>query len=836
MNRRTLTLIFGLLLAMLLVACGGDAPADSGADQPAETANTSDEEVVEEVAEEEAEEPAEEAEEVAEEAEESMDEGATTYKIGFISAVTGASFLGVPERNSAEMLAEQINAAGGITGPDGVAHPVEFIMLDSETNPDTAAAAAARLIDEDEVDILIAGSTSGNSLAMVPLATEAQIPMIAMGSAGAIVADPETGEVREWIFKAPHNNFQVSTAILPYLQHIGATSVCHLHENSGYGQDTLNQLTTVLGEAGIELAYSDSFERGDTEFPQMVSVQGAGCDVVTIGSISPGLVTAGVIDAIPDMTIVQFSGSCDHALLIEASAGAAEGNVMPCTPMFAGESLPDNSPNKSASVKFIADYEAFTGELPNQFSGIAYDSIQWAAEALATLDNGMDLASRRAAIRDAIEGNVKNWAGVSGTFTMTPEDHLGLNIDSAFVYVIVEDGQFVYYPPENWAGVTAETAEVGNTYKIGFISAVTGASFLGVPERNSAEMIAAQLEETGGILGADGKLHPVEFIMLDSETNPDTAAAAAARLIDEDEVDILIAGSTSGNSLAMVPLATEAEVPMIAMGSAGAIVADPETGDVREWIFKAPHNNFQVSTAILAYLEHLGTQSVCHLYENSGFGQDTLNQLTTVLGEAGIELAYSDSFERGDTEFPQMVSIQGAGCDVVTIGSISPGLVTAGVIDAIPDQTIVQFSGSCDNALLIEAAAGAAEGNVLPCTPMFAGESLPDSSPNKSSSVTFIADYEAATGELPNQFAGIAYDSLQWALHAMKGLDDDMDLATRRAVIRDGIEGGVSNWAGVSGTFNITPDDHLGLDVETAFVYVIVRDGQFVYYPPSDWE
>ncbi|MEM7132165.1 MAG: ABC transporter substrate-binding protein [Chloroflexota bacterium] len=419
-----LTLVFGACAAPA-AAPAGDTAASSEAAAP---------------------EPADE--EAAPEASEGSMEGA--YKIGFISAITGASFLGVPERNAADMLAAQINAEGGIVGPDGVAHPVEFIMLDSETNPDVAAASAARLIDEEEVDILIAGSTSGNSLAMVPLATEAEVPMIAMGSAGAIVADPETGEVRKWIFKAPHNNTQVSTAVLAYLEHLGTSSVCHLFENSGYGQDTLNQLTAVLDGTGIEIAYSDSFERNDTEFPQMVSVQGAGCDVTIIGSISPGLVTSAVIDSIPDMTLVPMSGACDHALLIEASAGAAEGAVMPCTPLFAGASLPDDSPNKEAVVKFIADYEAATGELPNQFAGIAYDSIQWAFHALATLEDGMDLASRRVAIRDAIESGVNGWAGTSGTFTMSAEDHLGLDVDSAFVYVKVENGDFVYYPPENW--------------------------------------------------------------------------------------------------------------------------------------------------------------------------------------------------------------------------------------------------------------------------------------------------------------------------------------------------------------------------------------------------
>lgn len=432
MNRRTLTVILSLLLAVLLVACGGDSANDDVDEDVTQSDDTA----------------AEVVEEMAEDEEEMSD--STTYKIGFISAVTGASFLGVPERNSAGLLSKQMNEAGGIVGPDGVVHDVEFIMFDSETNPDTATAAAARLIDEDEVDILIAGSTSGNALAMVPLATEAEVPMIGMASAGAIVTDPDTGEARKWIFKVPHNNFQVSTAVLAYIEHLGAQSVCHLYENSGYGQDTLNQLTIVLEETGIALPYSDSFERNDTEYPQMVSIQSADCDVVTIGTISPGLVTAALLDSIPEQAVVQFSGSCDKSLLIEAAAGAAEGNVLTCTPLFAGNSLPDSSPNKLASLKMIADYEAAYDVFPNQFAGIGYDSVQWAFEALSTLEEGMDLTSRRSAIRDAIENNVKDWAGVSGTFTMTPDDHLGLNVDTAFVYVIVRDDEFVYYPPEDW--------------------------------------------------------------------------------------------------------------------------------------------------------------------------------------------------------------------------------------------------------------------------------------------------------------------------------------------------------------------------------------------------
>jgi len=62
-----------------------------------------------------------------------------TYKIGFIAAITGgAAFLGEPERDAAAMVQEQINKQGGIKGSDGVMHPVEIIIYDTEGSGDVA--------------------------------------------------------------------------------------------------------------------------------------------------------------------------------------------------------------------------------------------------------------------------------------------------------------------------------------------------------------------------------------------------------------------------------------------------------------------------------------------------------------------------------------------------------------------------------------------------------------------------------------------------------------------------------------------------------------------------
>ncbi|MGB3904889.1 MAG: ABC transporter substrate-binding protein, partial [Anaerolineae bacterium] len=100
----------------------------------------------------------------------------TTYKIGFAPSVTGGgSFLGEPERNVAEIIQAELEEAGGITGPDGVLHPVEIIMGDTESNPDVAASLARRYIDEDEVVALVMGSLTPISMAISAVAMEAEV-------------------------------------------------------------------------------------------------------------------------------------------------------------------------------------------------------------------------------------------------------------------------------------------------------------------------------------------------------------------------------------------------------------------------------------------------------------------------------------------------------------------------------------------------------------------------------------------------------------------------------------------------------------------------------------
>jgi branched-chain amino acid transport system substrate-binding protein len=372
----------------------------------------------------------------------------TTYKVGFVVSETGpGSGLGIPEAITARMLAEQWS--DGIVGPDGVYHAIEVIIYDDESNPDVAGTLASRLINEDQVDVLVAGTLSGNALAMAPLAEEAEVAMISMASARSIVE--AEGGARYWIFKTPQNNEHSAEWQRDYMLAQGISSVCYLFENGAYGQDTLNSGNTYFPPAGIEIVYEGSFDRTDTDFPIMAEAQASGCEAVVVGSIPPGSssVTQAVYDFMPGVEVIGGHGSC-NAQYIQLAPEAVEGTVLPCGKLLFADTLPDGDPQKALLLQYIADYEAFSGGEPvSTFGGHAWDALMWAFEALGSLEEGPDLATRRAAIRDYLETQIRDWPGTGGVFNITPDDHLGLEY-TGLGFVRVVDGWYANYPPSDW--------------------------------------------------------------------------------------------------------------------------------------------------------------------------------------------------------------------------------------------------------------------------------------------------------------------------------------------------------------------------------------------------
>ena len=118
-------------------------------------------------------------------------------RIGAFLAVTGpAAFLGDPEQKTLQLYIERLNAAGGILG-----RKLELVSYDSAGDAEKARTFAKRLIEQDKVDLIVGGSTTGETMAVVPLVEQAGITFISLAGA-VVIVEP----VKKWVFKTPHTD------------------------------------------------------------------------------------------------------------------------------------------------------------------------------------------------------------------------------------------------------------------------------------------------------------------------------------------------------------------------------------------------------------------------------------------------------------------------------------------------------------------------------------------------------------------------------------------------------------------------------------------------------
>ncbi|HET6673596.1 MAG TPA: ABC transporter substrate-binding protein [Agromyces sp.] len=348
--------------------------------------------------------------------------------IGAVLDITGVGAnLGVPEQNTLNMLSEQLNEAGGIDGRE-----VELIIKDNQSTEDGAAKATNELI-ENGVDLIIGASRTGPSLAMRPLVEAAQLPTISIAANAAIV------EGSEWVFKTAQNDIVVLERILDDAESKGYTKIALVRDATGFGEGIAETITELGAERGITLTTTEAFEPSATDFTaQMTNIRASDADAVIIWGITPsaGLAQAAYVQLGVGKPVYQSHGVANDAFF-EAAGPAAEGVLAPMGRLLVADQLPADDPQKEVIDQFIADYSEAFGTPPSSFAGHAYDA--WKIGVAAIEEAGTDAE----ALRDAIEAT-SGFVGISGVFTMTPENHSGLTAD-ALIMAIAEGGRWNLY-------------------------------------------------------------------------------------------------------------------------------------------------------------------------------------------------------------------------------------------------------------------------------------------------------------------------------------------------------------------------------------------------------
>ncbi len=364
------------------------------------------------------------------------------------------------------------------------------------------------------------------------------------------------------------------------------------------------------------------------------------------------------------------------------------------------------------------------------------------------------------------------------------------------------------------AALIALTTSTLAEIKIGSVLSVTGpASFLGDPEKKTLEMYVADINAQGGVNG-----EKIKLFIYDDGGDANKARTFATRLVEEDKVDAVLGGSITGTSMSMLGVFDEAGIPYISLAGAAGIVIP-----VRKWVFKTPHTEPMSCGKIFDDLKKRNLLNIAMISGTDGWGKAMREECIKMAPQFGVKVLKDEIYGAADSDMtPQLTNIKNTpGVQaVINCGfGQGPAIVTRNYRQLGIIAPLYQSHGVSSKSY-IQLAGAAAEGVRLPAGATIIADQLPDSDPLKKVVTAYKNKFEKATGQPVSTFGGHMHDALFILVEAMKRAK-----SADKAKVRDEIEK-TKGFVGTGGMVNMSPTDHLGLDLD-AFRMIEIRNGDW---------
>lgn len=345
----------------------------------------------------------------------------------------------------------------------------------------------------------------------------------------------------------------------------------------------------------------------------------------------------------------------------------------------------------------------------------------------------------------------------------------------------------------------------GETVKIGYVGTLSGpASFLGQAPLQGAEIAVSELNDSGE-LGFTFELVPE-----DDGLDPAKGVSAAQKLINQDEVDVIIGAAHSGVSQAMIGVTQQAQIPQISPLSALNSLTDP----ISPTFFRLWNKDAVISATLTEFAtEHF--DKVGLLYETTAFGQGGKDALTAAFKELGSELVGAEAFDLNAQDLtPQLSKLQSSGAEAIIVQSQGPqAALTAKNLQQLGYEARILGHPGLAQESFPELAGDAAEGAIV----------IDGLDRDKEESQAFIEAYKAEHGAEPFSFyPATGYDAVHLIVEGLKNVDCDV------SKLRDGIEQveGFEGVVGPEGTeISYGADDHDGYG-KAALLFKEIVNGQ----------
>ncbi|WP_374721398.1 ABC transporter substrate-binding protein [Peribacillus tepidiphilus] len=342
--------------------------------------------------------------------------GAVTVKVGVISWLTGAGAgYGEAITNGLKLANKEINAEGKVN--------IELLTEDSAGKQEQALSAAQKLMNSENVSVIIGPTLSTEMKVVGPEADLNGVPII--GTSTTADGIPQIGD---YVFRnSIPETLAIPASVQKAVEAFGVKKVAILYGNDDVftksGYDTMKK---VAEDMGLEILTTETFQKGQADYnAQLTKIKGTNPDLILCSALyNEGAVIMNQARKM-GITVPFVGGNGFNSPEVIKIAGDSANGLIVATPWFGGK--------QDEKVQgFVEKYKAEYGKEPDQFAAQAYDALYILADAIERA--GSD---DRDAIRDAL-AETKGFEGILGEMSFDEEGDIVMEP----TVLTIKDGSF----------------------------------------------------------------------------------------------------------------------------------------------------------------------------------------------------------------------------------------------------------------------------------------------------------------------------------------------------------------------------------------------------------
>jgi len=354
------------------------------------------------------------------------DTASTQINVGGNFEMTGGvATFGQSSANGANLAFKQINAAGGVLGKQ-----INFVIADNKSEPAESTNAMTKLISEDKVVAILGAVASSNTLAASQVSEDSKIPFITPTSTNPKVTF-DNGKVKPYAFRSCFIDPFQGTVMANFASRTlkAKTAAIYIDNSSDYSKGLAEFFEKAFVANGGTIVSKEAFLQKDQDFKAtLTKIKATNPDVIYVPGYyqEVGLIVKQARAL--DITVPMMGGDgWDSPKLVEIAGAAALNNGY-----FSNHYSPED---KDAKVqKFVADYKAEYGQVPDALAALGYDAALMLVDAIKRANS--DDPQK---ITDAL-AQTKDLAVVTGTLTLNDRHD---PVKSAVV-IEMKDGKQVF--------------------------------------------------------------------------------------------------------------------------------------------------------------------------------------------------------------------------------------------------------------------------------------------------------------------------------------------------------------------------------------------------------